>query len=94
MGQRPVNDGTTNYGLLLPFDRDEPMFAFGFEMGRLWTLLRDVVSEHDEYECHAHVENAEMVLRIAEATGRQVVSEELGDGWLGVTFSERTGANE
>lgn len=76
----------SEYSLLLPFATDDPLFAHGFEMGRLWTLLREVLSDHDEYECHCHVENAEMALRIAEATSRTVRSEELGDGWLSLAF--------
>lgn len=75
----------SGYGLLLPFDRDEPEFALGFEMGRLWTLLRE--NPDEQHAQNVHAENAEMVLRIAEASGRQVRSEELGDGWLSVEFS-------
>jgi len=70
--------------MLLPFDTDEPEFARGFEAGRLWTLLREQPDQ--ELEANVSVENAEMVMRIAEATGRHVRSEELGSGWLHVHF--------
>lgn len=76
----------TQFGLLLPFDRDEPEFALGFEVGRLWSVL----SQTDEnYEAEVHAANAEMMFRLAEATERTVDSEELGNGWLTVRFSER-----
>jgi hypothetical protein len=71
------------YQPLLPFDTDDPEFARGFEAGRLWTRLR---ADGDALEANVCIENAEMVLRIAEATGRTVRSEELGSGWLAVSF--------
>jgi hypothetical protein len=70
---------------LLPFDTDEPAFARGFEAGRLWALLRERPCE--EFEEYARADNAEMMLRIGEATGRHVRSEELDDGWLLVRFA-------
>jgi hypothetical protein len=76
---------------LIAFDTDDPQFARGFEAGRLWTLLRE---QPDELEEYARGENAEMVLRIAEATGRSVQSEELEDGWLLVRFSEQLERND
>jgi hypothetical protein len=77
-------DSVDGHSLLLPFDTDGAEFARGFEAGRLWTLLREQPDE--EFEANVSVENAEMVLRIAEATGRSVQSEELGCGWLHVNF--------
>jgi hypothetical protein len=68
----------------LLFDTDEAEFARGFEAGRLWTRLRE--APDDPLEANVSVENAEMVLRIADATSRHVRSEELGDGWLSVRF--------
>lgn len=71
-------------GPLLKFDTDDPEFARGFELGFLWARTRD--RKDQPVEEYAHATNAEMVLRIAEATGRRVVSEELGGGWLNVRF--------
>ena len=73
------------HSLLLRFDSDEPAFARGFELGRLWALLRERPDE--PFEEYVHATSAEMLLRIAEATGRNVQSEEVGGGWLFVTFS-------
>lgn len=76
------------HGLLLPFDasdEDDAAFCRGFEAGRLWERAK-----HDpaEFEETVRAWNAEMVIRIGEATGREVRSEELGDEWLEVTFAE------
>ena len=77
------------FGLLLAFDRNDKEFALGFEVGRMWSVL----SQTDEnYEAEVHAANAEMMMRLAEATERTVESEELGDGWLTVRFSERDGS--
>lgn len=74
------------HGLLLTFDRtaeaDEP-FAHGFECGRIWALCQ---SDADEVIETVHAANAEMMIRIAEATGREVQSSELGDDWIEVAF--------
>jgi hypothetical protein len=66
------------------FDTDDAEFARGFEAGRLWNTLRDRPEE--VVEEYAHATNAEMVMRIADATNRSVRSEEIGDGWLFVRF--------
>jgi hypothetical protein len=75
-----------NFNLLLAFDRegeaDEP-FAMGFECGRLWEMAK---ANEDEFSQTVHAENAEMVLRIGEALGREVRSEDLNDEWIEVTF--------
>ena len=74
------------HACLLAFDTEEREFARGFEIGRLWALLRMSPPE-DEITEYAHGKNAEMLLRMGEATGRRVTSEELGDEWLLATFS-------
>jgi hypothetical protein len=79
-------NGDANYGLILAFDRegpdDEP-FAFGFECGRLWEMAK---ANGNAFSQTVNAENAEMVLRMGEALGRKVRSEEIGDDWLYVTF--------
>jgi hypothetical protein len=71
--------------MLLPFDSDNAQFARGFELGRIWALLRS--DPEEPVEEYAHASNAEMLLRMAEATERDVRSEELGDGWLLASFA-------
>jgi hypothetical protein len=72
------------HGLLLAFDTDHPEFARGFEAGRLWALLRLGENVEAEFVC---AENAEMVLRLAEATGRPVVADLLDKSWMSVSFA-------
>jgi hypothetical protein len=76
----PALDGT----LLLPFDTPDAEFARGFECGRLWALLRaDPDAEIAEY---VHAVNAEMLLRLGEATDRAVRTEDVDETWVLATF--------
>lgn len=77
------NDG---FSLLLEFDRNEPQFSFGFEIGRLWAIISET---EEEYETEVHTANAEMILRLAEAAERTVRTAEVGNGWMTAYFSER-----
>jgi len=74
----------SGHACLLPFDTDDPEFARGFEAGRLWAILR---SGDDEVVQCIDASNAEMAMRLAEATERTVVATELGHDWLEATFS-------
>jgi hypothetical protein len=77
-------DGMDGHFCLLQFDSDAPEFIRGFEAGRLWALLRGQPEEQIiEY---AHAANAEMLIRMGEATGRRVRSEELEADWLLIAF--------
>jgi len=78
------------HSCLLPFDTDDPEFVRGFECGRVWAMLR---IDTDAFDAIAHDANIEMVMRMAEATGRVAAGEELGDGWINVSFAaaEETG---
>jgi hypothetical protein len=76
---------------LLPFDTDDAEFARGFETGRLWALLREA---DDEVVETVHAANAEMILRLGEATGRHVQAVDLDENWIEVTFAEVDGAIE
>lgn len=81
---------SANYDLILAFDREgdeDAPFAFGFECGRLWEMAK---ANEEEFSETVHAENAEMVLRMGEALGRAVRSEEIGNDWLEVTFAECT----
>jgi hypothetical protein len=69
---------------LLSYDSDELEFARGFEAGRLWALLDG--SRETEITQYVRVTNVEMVMRMAETTGRRAQSTELGGEWLLVRF--------
>ncbi len=68
----------------LRFDTDDPEFARGFEIGVLWERLNSLGS------CHMAVSasNAEMVMRVAKATGCQFTGEELADDRISVELFE------
>lgn len=69
---------------LIAFDSDSAEFARGFELGRIWALVEGTPDA--TVEEYAHVKNAEMVMRVAEALRRGVSSEEIGAGWMLVRF--------
>src|SRR5262245_52756517 len=69
--------------LLLAFDSESPEYARGFEAGRIWALLREA---DDDVEVEVHATNTEMVMRMAEATGRVVAGEVLDGTWTRVRF--------
>jgi hypothetical protein len=71
------------YGLALAFDTSETDFARGVEVGRLWEQLK---TDPEPITQNVMAENAEMILRIAEATERSVTSEEIDHDRLVVTF--------
>jgi hypothetical protein len=80
-----MSDGPLDGVLLLEFDTHDPQFARGFECGRVWALLRaDPFGEVSEY---VHATNLEMLLRLAESTGRTVRTEDVDDTWVLATFS-------
>lgn len=73
------------FGLALAFDTDSREFARGVEVGRLWEELRaDSGAEVDQM---VHICNAEMMIRMADALGRDVSSEEHDSTWMTVRFS-------
>lgn len=61
------------YEALLLFDTDNPEFARGFEVGRIYEMLVNDNAEVMNQPFHAS--NVEMVLRIAEARGLTVTAE-------------------
>lgn len=78
-------DDTVNHSLLLSFDTEDGEFARGFEAGRVWALLR--AHPDEKVEEYVHAANAEMLLRMGEATGRAVRAEDVDDTWVLVTFA-------
>lgn len=66
------------WGLVLPFDTDEPEFCRGFEAGQIWEQLQ----RGDDIDRMIHAENSEMVMRMCEKTGREFRAEDVGDDWM------------
>jgi hypothetical protein len=81
-----VMDEPHGHSLLLAFDTSDPEFGRGFEAGRLWQLLQSDAEELVEY---LHASNAEMAMRMAEATGRNFQAEELDATWMEIIFTAR-----
>jgi hypothetical protein len=79
-----MSDHPLGHSCVLPFDRDTSDFARGFEAGRLWALLR--LMPDQPIEETVHVSNAEMLIRMSEATGRPVRATEMDSDWLEATF--------
>ena len=75
-----------NYVKVLQFDTDSPEFIRGVEVGRIWERLKN---EDEEVLVMIHATNAEMIMRISEATDRPVISEEHDDRWMTVTFAAK-----
>ena len=73
------------WGLTLEFDTDDPEFVRGVEVGMLYSAL---ANEPYRFRQQVSAKNAEMVLRIAEATGRAVRTLSEVDDWLDVEFAE------
>lgn len=71
------------FACALEFDTSTTDFVRGVEIGRLWEKLQLELGPVDEY---VHASNAEMILRLSEATGRAVRSEDLDDTWIFVAF--------
>jgi hypothetical protein len=79
-----MSEFTPDLSLLLSFDTSGGEFARGFEVGRLWANLRgDPTTTLSEY---VHASNLEMLLRIGEATGRPVLTEDVDETWVVATF--------
>jgi len=79
-------DEQAGVSLLMAFDTNDPEFARGFELGRLWEQLR-AAPEWESLEGElVHATNAEMLMRLGEATGRQATAVDLDGHWLEVTF--------
>ena len=70
---------------LLHFDSEDPEFARGFETGRVWSQLQADPGEPVIEIVHSA--NAEMLIRMGEATGRAFEADELGDGWMEIRFA-------
>lgn len=71
--------------LVLPFDSDDPEFTRGVEIGMAYSTLRDWDGPQT---FTMHASNLEMILRLAESTGRTATAEGDGDFVLAV-FSAR-----
>lgn len=83
-----------DYTLVLSFDSDEREFARGFNAGALygWLVARGpagVLGLNTKPPFLVRADNLEMVLRIADSLGLDVVTQDDGSDHLEVRFSVR-----
>lgn len=78
-----VDDDWTAF---LDFETDEPGFEAGFECGRLWLLLGLREPPIVDY---AHNLSAHHIKTLTDAYSCDCAVEDLGDGWVALTFSAR-----
>jgi hypothetical protein len=71
--------------LVLAFDTDDPEFVRGVEVGMILSTLE----ARGYYEGTVHVSNAEMIMRVAEASGLPFELE-LGDGRLDIVIGRES----
>lgn len=77
-----MDDGWTAF---LDFANTEPGFAQGFEVGRLWKGLGAGCLPYKDFVFSV---SAEHLSRLCAAYECVVSIEQLGDGWLEVTFEK------
>lgn len=72
---------------VLAFPDGSEAFVLGFEGGRIWQSLKD---SEDEQTFIIHGGNAELMLRIAETTKREITWAEIDNPlWANVTFGPK-----
>lgn len=70
--------GQEGFEMALSLDGRPHDFVLGVEIGRLWEQL----SDPQAFEQTIHAENLEIVMRMREATGRQItVEDSTDDAW-------------
>lgn len=70
------------FSLALEFDRPDPQFAYGVEVGRLWEMMRQAVETGEGFDQEVHAVNAEMCIRMGESLDLDVSAELLDDTWM------------
>jgi hypothetical protein len=73
--------------LLIKFDTNDPEFARGFEVGRIYALLEEG-SLSTLRGLLFHATNAEMLLRAADRHGVEIRATSLDDTWMEITHAE------
>lgn len=80
-----MSDETHEFKVILEFDRPGIDFVCGFECGLVWThLVHGDPGDEQTFLCHAA--NAEMLVRMADARHRQLVTKDVNDDWLEARF--------
>lgn len=75
------------YGLLLPFDSDDPEFTRGFEAGMLWENFQNPNLVYMERTVSG--KNAEMIMRMTERWGWEYRASLLEHDWMHVVLKRK-----
>lgn len=70
---------------VLALDTDDPEYARGVEVGMVWIACR--LHPATTIRHTVHERNAEMMVRIAEATDRDLQVHDAGGEWMHVRFA-------
>lgn len=73
------------WGLVLAFDTDDFEFVRGMEAGIVWGALQKLDAT-ESHEVFVHGYNAEMMVRISEATNRHIETQDTDPDWMSVKF--------
>ena len=90
MSEEEMTDG--EYNLVFKFDTDNPEFARGFEIGRLYTTVSDSLYGVGELETAGftiHNENTELVMRVAERFNLSFIATEVDDNFTSVLLQRK-----
>lgn len=74
----------SGYAMVLPFDSESHEFRRGVEVGMLFCQATHLTEPGDNETATVHVDNAEMVMRIAESFELEFTAAPLADDWLAV----------
>ena len=81
------------FSLVLSFDTDNKEFCRGVEVGLLYAGVGFMEISHVQTMTKMiHATNAEMALRMAESCGLDVISKDIDDEWIEITFTVKGGA--
>jgi hypothetical protein len=88
--QAKAGVGVMGWEPMLKFADESKSFVLGFEAGRIWEALKTNDPDEAYKTFIIHGENAELMLRMAESTGRELAWRETGDPiWCTVTFAPK-----
>src|SRR5262245_13292423 len=83
--RRRMRDAQAGWEMVLAFDTDDPEFARGVEVGRLYAALQPRTLE--AHRGHFHASNGEMIRRVAAATGYGFAVDYSDPIWTFVEFT-------
>jgi hypothetical protein len=75
-----------SYELGMEFIEEAPLFAYGFECGRLWEQLKKAES----FQQHVNAFNASQIVMMCEHHAREFQFEEMGHGWLNLKVKQKS----